>query len=68
MEVYDEVWIMKDNKPTKMYIYSKKASMGWSPSDIDFTYEVVRGFCGNNSATNPAIGCGAENMLAVGLN
>jgi len=63
MEVYDEVWTMKDNKPTKMYIYSKTASMGHMPDDIDFSYTIVREFCSKNTSINPSIGCNPDNLF-----
>jgi len=41
--VYQTVWIMKDNKPQKMMVYSIIECMNYLKNDVDVFYNFVYG-------------------------
>jgi len=55
-KVYDNVWIMQDNKICEKMVYSVTESMGHLPSETCITICLVNEFCSNNTSTNPAVG------------
>ena len=43
IEVYDQIWIIKDNKPLKMIVYSVTKMMGDDVGKTDTSYELIHG-------------------------
>jgi len=61
--VYDEVWVMKNNKPTLLLVYSVEEKMNHWKNGIDKFYRVVDGTLSADTPTNPAIGYAITNLF-----
>lgn len=61
-KVYDKVWIMSDNRPREMLIYSVSETMD-TPTDTVLSYTLVTEICGAGQGRNRAFGCPESEMF-----
>jgi len=54
-DVYENVWIMQDNKPTEMVIFAVVVSMSHNKRGQDVHYQLVRQICGTGWGNNEGI-------------
>lgn len=46
LEVYDQVWIMHNNKPDQKMVYSRTEVMNYPKNGTEIEYRLVVGTCG----------------------
>ena len=61
-DVYDKVWIMRDNVPTEMIIFAVVVSMSYNKRGQDVHYQLVHQICGTGWGNNEGIRCSEDNF------
>jgi len=51
-KVYDKVWVMSDNKPKEMIVYSVIETMAFNPNATSFKYTLVHSIIGAGAGNN----------------
>lgn len=64
-DVYDEVWIMENNKPTKKVIFAVVLSMSHNKRGQEVHYRLVNHQCGTGWGNGEGIRCDESNMFCT---
>jgi len=62
-KIYDEVWVMKNNTPIKVMIYSIEERMDFSKKNTEKFFTVVNGTMSADTNQNPAVGYDVKNIF-----
>lgn len=62
-KVYDDVWVMRNNRPERVMIYSVEESMNHWKNGVEKSYKIVHGKMSADTPNNPAFGYSANKIF-----
>ena len=63
IKVYDTVWIMANNQPTKKKVFAVIESMSYFKTGTEYYYRLVEGTCGTGWGNNEGTMYGKEDVF-----